>query len=34
MNPVNQESACRLENTIFKSNDSKMVADTEKEVIV
>jgi integrase len=26
MNPVNQESACRLENTIFSANSSKMVA--------
>jgi hypothetical protein len=27
MNPTNQESACRLENTIFKSTGSKTVAD-------
>jgi integrase len=26
MNPVNQESACRLENTIFSATGSKMVA--------
>jgi hypothetical protein len=30
MNPVNQESACRLENTIFGTNGSKMVAEKEK----
>jgi integrase len=34
MNPVNQEAACRLENTIFKSTGSKMVANTKKEVTV
>jgi integrase len=32
MNSVNQESACRLENTIFKSTGSKMVANTKKEI--
>ena len=30
MNPVNQESACRLENTIFSANSSKMVAGSWK----
>ena len=30
MKPVNQEAACRLENTIFETSGSKMVADTEK----
>jgi hypothetical protein len=30
MNPVNQESACRLENTIFSATGSKMVAGVEK----
>jgi len=27
MNPVNQESACRLEKAVFKGNGSKMVAN-------
>ena len=27
MNPMNQEAACRLENTVFNSNGSKMVAN-------
>ena len=30
MKPVNPESACRLENTIFQTNGSKMVADNKK----
>jgi integrase len=30
MKSVNQESACRLENTIFGTNGSKMVAEKEK----
>ena len=30
MKPTNQESACRLENTVFKQNGSKMVAETKK----
>ncbi len=33
MKSVNQEAACRLENTIFKTNGSKMVAETEKRVM-
>jgi len=33
MNPYNQESARRLENTIFSTTGSKMVAGTKKEVI-
>ncbi len=32
MKPVNQEAACRLENTIFETSGSKMVADNKKEV--
>jgi len=32
MKPVNQEAACRLENTIFQTSGSKMVADNKKEV--
>ena len=32
MKPVNQEAACRLENTIFETNGSKMVADNKKKV--
>jgi len=31
MKPVNQEAACRLENAIFETFGSKMVAGTEKE---
>lgn len=31
MKPVNQEAACRLENAIFETSGSKMVAGTEKE---
>jgi integrase len=34
MKPVNQDAACRLENTIFETSGSKMVAETKKEVIV
>jgi len=34
MKPVNQEAACRLENTIFETSGSKMVADNKKEVTV
>ena len=30
MKPVNQEAACRLENTVFGENGSKMVAETKK----
>jgi integrase len=30
MKPTNQEAACRLENTIFGKNGSKMVAGTKK----
>ena len=30
MKPVNQEAACRLENTIFQTNGSKTVAETKK----
>ena len=32
INPTNQEAACRLENTIFKTSGSKMVAETKKGV--
>jgi integrase len=32
MKPVNQEAACRLENTIFQTSGSKMVADNKKKV--
>jgi len=32
MKPVNQEAACKLENTIFGINGSKVVAETKKEV--
>jgi hypothetical protein len=32
MNPVNQEAAARLENTIFGTNSSKMVAKNKKGV--
>jgi hypothetical protein len=28
--PTNQESACKLENTVFGTNGSKMVAEKEK----
>ena len=31
MKPTNQESACKLENTIFREDGSKMVAETGKE---
>ncbi|PQP33140.1 site-specific integrase [Desulfobacteraceae bacterium SEEP-SAG10] len=34
MKPVNQEAACRLENTIFETSGSKMVAEKKKEVTV
>jgi len=34
MKPVNQEAACRLENTIFETSGSKMVAEKKKEVLV
>ena len=30
MKPVNQEALSRLENTIFESSGSKMVAETKK----
>jgi len=30
MKPVNQEAACRLEETIFGTNGSKMVAEAKK----
>ena len=30
MKPINQEAACRLENTIFEPSSSKMVAVNEK----
>jgi hypothetical protein len=30
MKPVNQEAACRLEDTIFGATGSKMVAETKK----
>jgi hypothetical protein len=32
MKPVNQAAACRLENTIFLSTGSRMVAGNEKGV--
>ena len=34
MKPVNQAAACRLENAIFETSGSKMVAGTEKETII
>ncbi len=34
MKPVNQEAALRLENTIFQTIGSKMVADNQKGVTV
>ena len=30
MKPINQEAPSRLENTIFETNGSKMVAETKK----
>jgi site-specific recombinase XerD len=33
MKPVNQEAACRLENTIFETSGSKMAANNKKEVL-
>jgi len=33
MKPVNQEAACRVENAIFKTNGSKMVAEKKKGVM-
>ena len=30
INPTNQEAACRLENTIFKTSVSRMVEETKK----
>jgi integrase len=30
INPTNQEAACRLENTIFKTSGSRMVAEAKK----
>lgn len=30
MKPVNQESACKLENTIFSTTGGKMVAEIKK----
>jgi integrase len=30
LKPANQEAACRLENTIFGKDGSKMVAETKK----
>ena len=32
MKPVNQESACKLENTVFKINGSNLVAINEKRL--
>lgn len=32
MKPVNQEAACRLEDTVFETTGSKMVAETKKGV--
>jgi len=32
LKPVNQEAPSRLENTIFETNGSKMVAENTKEV--
>jgi hypothetical protein len=32
MKSVNHEAACRLENTIFQTTGSKMVAGNKKEV--
>ena len=34
MKCTNQDSACSLENAIFKDTGSKMVADNKKEVLV
>jgi len=34
MKPVNQEAPSKLENTIFKTNGSKMVAETKKGAMV
>ncbi len=34
MKPVNQESACKLENTIFGTTGSKVVAEIKKDVTV
>jgi hypothetical protein len=34
MKLINQEAACRLENTIFETFSSKMVAEKKKEVLV
>jgi integrase len=34
MKPVNQEAACRLENSIFETSGSKMVAGNKKKVTV
>jgi hypothetical protein len=33
MKPTNQEAACRLEDTIFGGDGSKMVAETKKGVL-
>jgi hypothetical protein len=33
MKPVNQDVVCRLENTIFETSGSKMVAEKKKEVL-
>jgi len=33
MKPTNQEAACRLENAIFETSGSKMVAEKKKEVM-
>jgi len=30
MKETNQESACKLENTVFEATGSKMVAETKK----
>lgn len=32
LNPVNQEAACRLENTVFKSTGHNLVTTTKKGV--
>ena len=34
MKPTNQEAACRLENAIFETSGSKMVAETKKGATV
>jgi hypothetical protein len=32
MNPVNQEAAQRLENTVFEESGSKMLAENKKGI--